>query len=267
MSIKVSAIHYYPIKSCGGIAVESGELSERGLKHDRAWMLVAEDGRQITQRDFASMALIRTDVNSDRSLSLEAPGAGTLRVECIQTGPVVTAIVWDQECQAIDQGDAAAQWFQQYLGARCRLVLMKDDFQRRVDAIRLPDRVFVTGFADQYPLLVISQESLDELNDKLEFPVLMNRFRPNIVVDGCSSPFAEDAWKRVSINDIVFRVVKPCARCAVVSVDQEDASISKEPLRTLAAFRKVDGKTLFGQNLAHETTGVIRVGDALTVLE
>lgn len=266
MSIKVSAIHYYPIKSCGGITVDSAELVEKGFKHDRAWMLVKEDGHQITQRDFASMALIKTRVNPDNSLSLDAPDMDGLRVGALQDGPVTKGIVWGQECSAIDQGDAAAEWFEKYLGGKCRLVMMKEDFRRRVDEERLPDREFVSRFNDQYPLMMISQGSLDDLNEKLEFPVLMNRFRPNLVIEGCG-PFEEDSWKRFSINDIVFRVVKPCTRCVIVTIDQEDASIGKEPLRTLAGFRKIDGKINFGQNLAHESNGVINVGDALTVLE
>jgi uncharacterized protein len=265
MAIRISSLHLYPIKSCGAIDVQSCAVDARGLKYDRNWMLIDENGTQITQRDVAAMALIKPAVSEDGRLSLSAPDMVHLVVEPPVDAPNVRAVVWDNECVGIDQGDDAARWFGSFLGRSCRLVRMSDRFRRRVDAKRLPDKVIITAFADVYPIHLISQESLDELNGKLEFSVLMNRFRPNIVVTGCT-PFQEDSWKRVEINGIEMRVGKPCARCVMVTIDQEDASIGKEPLRTLAAYRKVDNKVLFGQLLAHENTGTLSVGDSLGIL-
>lgn len=266
MSIQISALHYYPIKSCGGIDVSSGELDARGLRHDRAWMLVDENGKQLTQRDVAAMALIKPLIGGNDSLCLTAPEMSELVVPALYDGPECKVVVWDDECEGIDQGESASTWFSRFLNKKCRLMLMSRSCKRRVDKQRLPDRQFVTGFADGYPLLLLSAESLSALNEKLDIPVMMNRFRPNIVVDGCA-PFEEDSWKLIEINGVVMRVVKPCARCTVVTIDQEDASSGKEPLRTLAAFRKVDGKVLFGQNLAHEEPGTLAVGQSVKVLE
>lgn len=174
--------------------------------------------------------------------------------------------MWDDQCLAVDQGDAAAEWFSTFLDRKCRLVMMEPDFVRRVDPKRLPDHVFSTTFTDGYQVLLASTASLRALNERLPEPVLMNRFRPNIVIGG-AEPFEEDSWKRIKINAITMRVVKPCARCAVVSVNQEEATITKEPMHALAEFRNVDGKVLFGQYLAHESVGTISAGDEIRVLE
>ena len=266
MNIQISSLHYYPIKACAGTDLFCGELDARGFKHDRAWMLVDEAGRQLTQRELPALALVKPVVGVDDSLTLSAPAKPSLALPCDLSGAVKKVEVWQDECVGIDQGDLAAQWFSSFLKRQCRLVLMEKNFERRVDEKRLPDRVFVTGFADGYPLLLTSIASLAALNQKLPSPVLMNRFRPNIVVDGCAA-FEEDSWKRIQINNIVFRLVKPCARCQVVCINQEEAVRSQEPLGTLASFRNFDGKVLFGQNLAHETPGVLSVGDSVAIIE
>lgn len=267
MPITVSALHYYPVKSCAGIDVDFAELLDRGFRHDRGWMLVKATGEQITQRDFPAMCLIKTTPSDQEgSLAVSAPGMPELKIPFRLSGDNLQARVWGTDCDAVDQGDEAAKWFQDYLGVSCRLAMMKPEFLRRVDEKRAPDRVFVTGFADQYPLLLMSEPSLNDLNERLEHPVLMNRFRPNIVVDGCE-PFAEDTWKKIRINNIVMRVLKPCARCVMVTIDQADASTDKEPLKTLAEYRNTDGKVMFGQNLVHESHGTVRIGDIVEVLE
>ncbi len=122
------------------------------------------------------------------------------------------------------------------------------------------------SLADGFPLLLVSQASLADLNSRLERPLLMDRFRPNLVVSGCE-PFAEDSWKLVRVGELTLRVVKPCARCVITTVDQATAAKGKEPLRTLATFRKHGTKVLFGQNLIHDGTGTLRAGDTVEVLE
>lgn len=266
MSVQVSAIHYYPVKSCAGVEVSSRALGWRGLKNDREWMVISADNTQITQRDVPGMALIKVSVTPDEGLILTAPAMNELVVPRCTTGEERQAVVWGTQCQAGDQGDDAAEWLSRYLKISCRLVVMNEGFRRRVDEKRLPDREFLTGFADGYPLLLMSAASLNALNDRLAVPVAMNRFRPNLVIDGCSA-FEEDTWKRIEINGIIMRIVKPCVRCVMVTINQEDASMAQEPMRTLASFRNVDGKVLFGQNLAHEQPGTISLGDAVRVLE
>jgi uncharacterized protein YcbX len=262
---RVAALYHYPIKSCAGTRLAAGVVGRRGFAGDRALMLVDPEGRFLTQREFPRMALIAPRLDGE-TLTVEAPGMSPLTVVATDDGPRAKVVVWRDRCTAIDQGDAAAAWFGAFLGAPCRLARMADDFVRRVDGryARRPDDQ--TGFADGYPFLLISEASLDDLNGRLASPLPMNRFRPNIVVTGCP-PFAEDRWKRIQLGPVVFDLVKPCARCVITTTDQTTAERGKEPLRTLATYRRRrDGKVLFGQNLLHEGEGVIRAGDAVEIL-
>jgi uncharacterized protein YcbX len=257
--IRLSALHVYPIKSCGGTAVEEWEVDERGLRHDRRWMLVDETGRFLSQRRHPRMALIATRIEDDR-LVVSAPEMPSLQVPFdLARGGRMLASVWDDLVETLPVGYEADRWFEEFLGVRCRLVHLPDESVRRVDPEfgTAGDRV---GLADGFPFLLISEGSLADLNARLERPLPMNRFRPNLVVAGCE-PFAEDGWRRVRIGAVDLRVVNPCARCAITTVDQESAARGKEPLRTLATFRKRGTKVLFGQNLAHDETGILRVGD------
>jgi uncharacterized protein len=166
---------------------------------------------------------------------------------------------------AEDVGDGAADWFGTVLERRCRLVRFPDD------AVRAVSKEFTTrdaqvGFADGYPALLLSEASLEDLNGRMKQRLPMNRFRPNIVVRDCE-PFAEDRWKRIRIGDVVLDVVKPCARCAITTVDQLTAQTGKEPLATLAQFRQQDGKVLFGQNCVHHGPGSLRVGDEVEIID
>jgi hypothetical protein len=167
--------------------------------------------------------------------------------------------VWHDTCTAAGEGPEAAEWFSSALGTPCELVRQRDDEPRRID----PD--FVEGgeavsFADGFPLLLISQASVDELNRRLEEPVPADRFRANIVVDGCAA-HSEDGWSSLVIADVGFRVAKPCARCVVITTDQRRGERTAEPLRTLAEYRTVNGEVLFGQNLVQHGPGRVRVGD------
>jgi uncharacterized protein YcbX len=260
----LSGLHVYPIKSCGGITIEEWEVDERGLRHDRRWMLVDEAGRFMSQRRFRRMALIGVRIEHD-GLIVEAPDMPPLEVPLRPpAGRLILARVWDDLVEASLVSDDAGYWFSEFLGVRCRLVYLPDRSLRPVDpAYGEPgDQV---GLADGFPFLLISEASLADLNARLEQPVPMNRFRPNLVVCGCE-PFAEDGWKLVRIGQITFRVVKPCSRCAITTVDQRTAATSKEPLRTLARFRRSGTKVLFGQNLIHDKTGTLRTGDPVEIV-
>lgn len=261
--VQVGALYVYPLKSAAGIALTRAEVDEFGLRHDRRWMITAADGRFISQREEPRLALI-VPVLHEEWLVLTAPRMEPLRLaldpsDCASR---VRVVVWGDEVRATPMGDEADQWASDFLGRRCRLVHVATEQGRQISVHAK------VGFADAFPFLLIGEESLEDLNGRLARPVPMNRFRPNIVVRG-AGPFAEDGWKRIEIAGIVFRVVKPCARCVVTTTDQATGrrAPDAEPLRTLATYRRVGQDVLFGQNLVHEGCGRIAVGDAVRVLE
>jgi uncharacterized protein YcbX len=261
----LSGLYVYPIKSAGGVPLEASGVDERGLRHDRRWMLVDEAGSFMSQRRFPRMALIGVRLEPDR-LVVDAPGMPSLEVPLRPPdGKLMLTRVWDDLVEVSTVGDSADRWFGEYLGVGCKLVYLPDESIRPVDPAygRTEDRV---GLADGFPFLLISEASLADLNARLERPVPMNRFRPNLVVRGCK-PFAEDGWKMVRIGEITFRVVKPCSRCAITTVNQETAATGKEPLRTLARFRRAGKEVLFGQNLIHDEIGTLRIGDPAEVVQ
>lgn len=263
----LESLHVYPVKSCGGIAARSWRVDERGLLYDRRWMVVDGDGVFMSQRRWPRMALVRPRLTDD-SLVLRAPGLSDLELPLLPDTrePTRPVWVWGDRVEAQDAGEGAARWFRDLLGApRCRLVLQPEGSVRPVDPDygRPGDRV---GFADGFPFLLISSASLEHLNSRLAEPVPMDRFRPNLVVSGCA-PHAEDGWRRVRVGPVSLRAVKPCARCDIPMIDQSTAIKGTEPLRTLARYRNVGGAVLFGQNLAHDGTGTLSVGDGIEVLE
>jgi uncharacterized protein YcbX len=263
--MRVSALYAYPIKSCRGSELESAPVGPRGFLGDRQWMLVTPDGDFLTQREYPRIALIHPRWDAGQ-LEISAPGMLHYSLGPVVPGPRRQVAIWRDTCEAVDQGDAAAEWFSTYLGAPCRLVRLADDFTRQVDQRYAPRPTDQTGFADGFPFLIISQASLDDLNSRLSTPLPMNRFRPNLVVTGCG-PFAEDTWKVIRVGGIVLDVVKPCARCVITTTDQDTTERGKEPLHTLASYRNVNGKVMFGQNAIHRSEGQLRRGDVVEVLE
>jgi uncharacterized protein len=273
-NLHVTALHTYPIKSCAGLSHGEIAFDERGPVWDRRWMLVEPDGMFVTQRELPRLALIQPAITGDQ-MRLTAPGMGEICLPLQRPpSPTRTVQVWEAICEAWDEGGDAAEWFSDFLKVELRLVRIADDFQRVIDTehSRLSARSVVhTGFADGYPVLIVSEESLAELNRRLvergASAVPMNRFRPNIVVAG-GAAFAEDRWQEVQIGSMVLDVVKPCARCAIPTVDQQTGVTPdvKEPTATLNTFRKQEGKVLFAQNAIHREAGIVRVGDVLVVL-
>ncbi|MGH2344232.1 MAG: MOSC domain-containing protein [Chloroflexota bacterium] len=264
---RLAAIHYYPIKSCAGHALLSATVEPRGLRYDREFMVVeAASGVMLTQREQPRMALV-TPYCEREHLTLEAPGMKPLTVVPCQSGPAITTTIWKDQVASIDQGNEVAGWFSRYLGFACRLVRMASVTARPVNrdyALRETD---VVSYADGFPFLVASEESLADLNARLADPVSMNRFRPNLVLAGCGIPFGEDYLRRFTLGPITFEAVKPCARCVITTVEQETAGTGREPLRTLAAFRRGSNGALFGQNLIHDRPGTLNVGEQVRVLE
>lgn len=226
-------------------------------------MLVDQAGGFLSQRTVPRMALLRVEIGAD-GLVVRAPGMPDLTVpDAPVFGTSVRVEIWGDECDATMADAAANSWFSEFLGLPSRLVHIPDDSLRTVDPdyAEPADRV---GFADGFPFLLASEASLADLSQRAGTDLPMNRFRPNLVVSGIA-PYAEDGWSRIRVGDVSFRVVKPCARCSVTTVDQETAEVGKEPLRTLATFRKVGSKVMFGQNLLHDGTGTLRVGDPVSV--
>ena len=261
--VRIAGLFVYPVKGCRGLALDAAEVGARGLAGDREWMVVGSDGGFLSQRTQPRMALIEVAL-ADGGLVVGAPGMAELAVPraggATSTRPVT---IWRDTVEAASAGAEAAAWFSAFLGLDCDLVRMPAATRRRVDPARARPGDLV-GFADAYPFLLVSQGSLDELNRRLVTPLPMDRFRPNLVVDGCA-PHAEDAWRTLVAGGVTFRVAKPCARCVVTATDQRTGARGDEPLGTLATYRLRDGKILFGQNLVHDGRGTLRVGDRCDV--
>jgi uncharacterized protein len=259
MTVRLTALIVYPIKSARGIPLRESEVDEFGLRNDRRWMVVDQAGRFISQRSHPRMALVEPRF-APGVLQIDAPGMRTLETPVHPTPSVATRVtVWDDACGATWLGETAALWFSEFLGDPCSLVHMSGDTVRPADPEYAPAGTRVS-FADGFPFLLISEESLADLNRRLADPLPMNRFRPNLVVAG-AEPYAEDGWDRIEIGGVRLRMVKPCARCVVTTTDQTTAQRGKEPLRTLATYRKVEGEVMFGQNVVPEGRGHLRVGD------
>ncbi len=261
--LKLSALYRYPVKSLRGETFDAIAVTPRGLAHDREWMLVDANGKFLTQRQQPRMSLIDTYVADRGGLRLRAPGMPELALDGDSVARIEVT-VWNDRVTAATVDAAADAWFSEFLGVRCRLVHFPSDSRRAVDPgyASADDEV---GFADGFPFLLISQASLDELNTRLGEPVPMRRFRPNLVIDGCD-PFAEDGWRRIRIGDVGFRVVKPCSRCIIPTIDPATGERHAEPLRTLMSYRKRDNKVYFGQNLIHDGVGQLAVGMPVEVL-
>jgi uncharacterized protein YcbX len=260
-----SALHVYPIKSCRGVELKAVRFDRLGPLYDRRFMLVDETGNFLTQRELPRMALIEPRLGPT-SLQVSAKNMPMLKVAMTQRDAKrIEVRVWKHHGKAEDAGGNAAAWFSEFLERPCRLVRFPDDDVREVDPAyaRAPAQV---GFADGFPVLLLSEASLEDLNARMPQKVPMNRFRPNIVVRDCEA-YAEDRWKRIRIGELVLDVVKPCSRCAITGVDQLSGLRGEEPLATLASYRARDNGVFFGQNCVHDGPGAIRVGDEVEVLE
>lgn len=261
----LAGIYIYPIKSCRGLSLMQSSVTNCGLLYDRRWMLVDLNHTFISQRKIPRMALIAVKMDDDQ-LIITAPGASALKIPLNQPSSLRLQVnIWKDSCQAIDCGEDAAQWFSNYLEQNCRLVFMPDESGRMVDS-KYSSTAQAVNFADGFPFLLTSEASLQELNSRLDEPLPMNRFRPNLVIKGFKV-YEEDTWKKIRIGDISFRVVKPCSRCVITTIDQESGKSSREPLYTLAAYRKTDGQVFFGQNLIQENPGKIAVNDIITIID
>lgn len=272
----LSSVHVHPVKALRGFAPAEAEVQPWGLAGDRRWAVVDTAGKVVTQRQHARLALASAELLPGGGVMLSAPGREPLAVEVPELSEpdgTIGVDVFGTVVQSVPAGPAADAWFSGYLGSEVRFAHMDDPAHRRpVDPeFALPGET--VSFADGYPLLVTTTSSLDALNSLIaqgdhadEGPLPMNRFRPNVVIDG-TAPWAEDGWRRLSIGDVAFRVAKPCGRCVVTTTDQRNGERGKEPLRTLGRHRKEGNQLIFGQNLVPEHRGTIRVGDPVKILD
>jgi uncharacterized protein len=236
-----------------------------GLADDRRMMVVTPEGKFLTQREHPKLALITPTLKNDL-VTLSAPNFDSIHFVIQKSGTPTPVNIWKSKgVSAIDQGDEAAQWFSDWLGASVRLVHVDERFKRKLNPDYAVSDKDHTGFADGYPILVISEESLADLNSRLAVPVPMNRFRPNLVVKGCE-PFAEDSWKCIRIGGIEMALVKPCPRCVVTTIDKETLEKNKEPLKTLNTYRRQNGEAMFGMNVIPLGEGKIKVGMDVEIL-
>ncbi len=261
--ITIASLHIYPLKSGRGLSLDHVDLDHFGPRDDRRWMVTDADGGFVTQREIPKLCMIGA-VPSEEAVTLSAPNLAPLVVPRPAPGsPTRRMTIWGDVTDGVDLGATAAEWISQALGASFRLAYIPDDGFRRTDPEYDPVGARVS-FADGFPLLVIGEASLEDLNRRLETPLPMNRFRPNLVVRG-SAPFAEDQWRGFSVGGIRFEGLKLCARCPITTTDQDTGVRSKEPLRALAGFRKHTKGVMFGMNVAHRGTGTLRVGDQIIV--
>lgn len=266
----LSGLFIYPVKSLRGIAVTEARVDDYGFVGDRRFLVVDDKNQFLTQRALPRMALIETELGRD-TLILRNPHHGSAAVSLNEPGAPLTVQVWRDTVTAESCSVEIDVWLSDFLRQPCRLVRMGRAYHRPVKPAHARPGDLVS-FADADPMLVIGEASLTDLNDRLiargEDALPMNRFRPNLVISG-SPAFAEDTWTRFRIGDITFRTAGPCARCIVTTTDQQTAERGKEPLRTLATYRRdaADPTDVnFGQNLVHETkSGAVRIGDTVTL--
>jgi uncharacterized protein YcbX len=267
VSIRLADLYVYPLKSAAAFSVHQAEVDAIGLTGDRRWMLVDQEGRPLTQRELPRLAGVHAVPAPAGGLDVVALGMPELRLDV--PGPEASVVRTELHGRPADGRLAAADaadWLTEFLETPCRLLYVPPPLARPVAAPwgLEDDR---TAFTDGFPFLLIGEGSLDALNDRLERPVPMDRFRPNLVVSG-TEPFEEDEWQRVRIGNLEFRVVKPCPRCIITKVEQAtgEKDPAGEPLATLATFRKLDGKVWFGMNLIHEGAGQLCLGDPVEVI-
>lgn len=262
--LQISELFIYPVKSLGGIALDKAVVTERGFERDRRWMLVDENNRFLSQREVAQMALLKVSLKDNGLQVTYATGENILIPFQPLTHETCQVVIWDDTCAAIYVSTAVDDWFTQILGMPCRLVYMPDDSKRQVDENYAPTGQ-ITSFSDAYPFMLLGQATLDDLNSRLEEALPMDRFRPNIVFTG-GKAFEEDLLDSFTIGNIHFNGIKLCARCILTTINQDNAIKAKEPLKTLAGYRRKNNKIYFGQNLIHTGKGTISVGDIIGII-
>jgi len=260
----LTQINIYPIKSLGGISLQSATVEERGLQYDRRWMLVDEQNKFITQRLHPKMALLKVEINNDLlTIKHKQNKLSPLTIPLLPyDDEEINVQIWKDNVTALKYSHDANDWFTEAIDFKCQLVYMPDSTKRKVDPKYAKNKM--VSFADGYPFLIIGEESLNDLNERLEEPLPMTRFRTNFVFGG-GKPFDEDNWKTIKIGNMVFHSTKSCSRCVITTINQNTGITGKEPLKTLATFRQKDNKVMFGMNLIADGFGKVTVGDEIKI--
>ena len=259
------------MKSLSGISISSSEVTNRGLKYDRRWMIVDENNQCLTLREYPKMALLDVEIN-EKGLMIKSREHLEMRLDIpfvSDTNNLENVTIWNATVQAKCVKSEANEWLSDILGGTCKLVYMPDESMRPVDTTSgYHPEGKLTSFADAYPFLLLGEASMDDLNARSEKQFSIHRFRPNIVFSG-GLPYQEDSFENFTINDINFIGLENCARCKIPNVNPETGVLGSdnEPLRTLSKYRLRNKNIEFGRNLVHDGTGIIRVGDELKLLK
>lgn len=263
--MKVSGLYIYPIKSLQGIALQEVEVLEKGFRYDRRWMLVNEQNGHITQRTHPHLSQIGISL-TEESIVASHSNMSDLKIPVtLESGKPIRVTVWSDSVEAIEAPQPISDWFSKIADESCKLVFMPENASRPVNPEHSVNSENVS-FADGYPYLIIGQSSLDDLNSRMEVELPMNRFRPNIVVEG-SEPYEEDHWNDIQIGEVKFHVMHPCKRCVFTTIDQETGMKAAEPLKTLATYRREGKDVIFGVNTLALETGKINVGDEISLIK
>jgi uncharacterized protein len=263
--LTISELYIYPIKSLAGIVKETVEITNTGFKHDRRWMLVDENNMFLSQRTHPQMALLQPiETEAGIVVAHKKNPLKSIKIPFYNEGKATIMVsIWDDICEAIEVSAICSQWFSDMLQINCKLVYMPNETKRLVDK-RYATNNEVTSFSDGYPILMIAQASLDNLNTKLIDAIPMNRFRANIVFTG-GHAHIEDEMELFSINGLDFLGVKPCSRCVITTINQQNSEKGKEPLKTLATYRTKNNKIYFGQNVLQQQNGFISLGNEIEI--
>ena len=271
--MKITSLHLYPVKSMRGLDVRYAEVKPRGLRGDRRWMLVDANGRFMTQREKSKLAQIKVKLLREGGLKLTIPNQAPILVGEPESNERLSTQVWKSTVNAVKAEGEVNEALSDFLDKPASLVFMDSEAERFAND-KYTSEPAPVSFADGYPILIANGASLRALNKHIELaggdPVTMNRFRPNIVVDGDEEAWAEDTWKQIKIGDVVLDLVKPCTRCVTTTIDQVSGlKMGAEPLKTLKKRRlskdpEIKG-VLFGWNAVPRTLGRIGVGDDVSI--
>jgi uncharacterized protein YcbX len=266
MSLLVSALWRYPLKSFQGASHNSLALTARGFENDRRWMVVDERGRFVTQRQLPKMSRFKTSLLASELLieNLDTPGQ-TLTLPLMPAGFRFTASIWGDECEVVDMGDAAASWLREQFGKTLRLCYIPDGVVRQVDQ-NYAEPGDEVGLADGFPLLICTEASIAALSQAYGQDLDPRRFRANIIISGAQA-FEEDRWRRLKINGVEIDLVKPCARCAIPTIDPDTGERERKVFELLKRQCGASGQVLFGQNAIHRSTGILKTGAVVEVMD
>ncbi len=271
VKVRIKGLFVYPVKGMRGVACAEAQVTSRGLAQDRRFMLVDPDGRFITQRERPELATYAPYwSNDDRLTIFDGSLQRAVSVTNFNSGPRLQVQVWKDTVEAIVQHPDVNEQLSQALKAPVRLVYLPDTTERLAHKQCAPSERVLNSFSDGFPFLLTSEESLADLNARIgaRSGLPMERFRPNIVVAGCTKPFQEDTWRHFRVAGITFFGMKRSARCVVTTTNQETGvRAGKEPLKTLTRYRRFGTDACFGMNLNHAGQGSLCVGDRVEVFE